>query len=67
MTWADEGKNQNGESKKPELLPTGDEAKEILDVLAAMFRDTPNPEDSTNADAKREDACPDNEGQEQFG
>ena len=67
MTWADEGKNQNGESKKPELLPTGDEAKEILDVLAAMFRDTPNPEDPTNADAKREDACPDNEGQEQFG
>jgi len=45
MTWADEGKYQNGEPKKPELLPTGDEAKEIIEVLAAMYRATHNPED----------------------
>jgi len=50
MTWADEGKNHNGEPKKPELLPPVDKAKEIVEVLAAMYRAMQNPEDATNDD-----------------
>ncbi len=48
MTWADEEKSHNGEPKKPELLPTGGKAKELREVLAAMYRAMHNPEDATN-------------------
>ncbi len=48
MTWADEGESHNGEPKKPELLPTGDKAKEIVEVLAAMYRAIHNLGDATN-------------------
>ncbi len=45
MSWADEGKNHNCERKKPELLPTGDNAKEVIELLAAMYRTAHDPED----------------------
>ena len=67
MTWPNKGKNHNGESKKSVLLPTGEKAKAIIEVLAAMFRDMRNPEDPANADAREKDACSDNEEQEQAG
>ena len=56
--------NGHGQSKKSELLPTGENAKAMIEVLAAMFRETRNSEVSANADAREEDACTDNEGQE---
>ena len=56
MTGADEGKNRNGEPKKSELLPKGREAKEIVAVLAAMYRATHNPEDMPNNDTEVEGA-----------
>jgi len=55
MTWSNEEKSQNGESKKPELLPTGERVKEIIEVLTAMYRAIQNPEDATN-DEKSEHA-----------
>ena len=55
MTWSNEEKGHNGEPKKPDLLPTGDKAKEIIEVLVAMYRATHNPEDATN-DEKSEHA-----------
>ena len=73
MTCTNEPNNHNGESKKSELLPTGDKAKEIIVVLAEMYRAKHNPEDPTNADDKGEhanwkrDTRPDKEGQEQTG
>ena len=48
MTWSNEEKSQNGEPKKPELLPTGERVKEIIEVLTAMYRAIQNPEDATN-------------------
>ncbi len=50
MSWADEGKNHNGERKKPQLLPTGDNAKEIIELLAAMYRTAHDPEDVADND-----------------
>ena len=64
MDSANERKNHNGESKS-ELLPTGEKAKVIIEVLATMFRDTRNPEDPTTDDAREKDAYPGKEGQEQ--
>ena len=55
MTWSNEEKSQNGESKKSELLPTGERVKEIIEVLTAMYRAIQNPEDATN-DEKSEHA-----------
>ena len=54
MTWANEGKNHNGEPKKPELLPTEDEAKEVLEVLVEMYRAIHNAGDAVNDDDKDE-------------
>jgi hypothetical protein len=65
MAWANERKNHNGESKKSELLPNGERAKAIIEVLAAMFRDMSNPENPTNVNAKEKDAPADKDGQEQ--
>jgi hypothetical protein len=48
MTWGNEGKSDNEQPKKSELLPTGDKAKEIVEVLTAMYRAIQNPEDATN-------------------
>lgn len=50
MTWANEEKGDNGQPKKSELLPPVDKAKEIVEVLAAMYRAMQNPEDATNDD-----------------
>ena len=56
MTWGNEGKSDNGQPKKSELLPTGDKAKEIVELLAAMYRAMQNPEDATNDDTGVESA-----------
>ena len=54
MTWADEN-NHNGEPKKPELLPTGEKTKELVEVLAALYQAMHNPEDAAD-DGKNEHA-----------
>ena len=56
MTWGNEEKSHNDESKKPELLPTGDKAKEIVELLAEMCRAMQNPEDVTNDEDRSEHA-----------
>ena len=56
MTWANEGNNDNDEPNKSELLPTGDKARELIEVLAAMYRATHNPEDMPNDDTEVEGA-----------
>ena len=56
MTWANEEKGDNGQPKKSELLPTGDKAKEIVEVLAAMYRAIHNLGDATNDDDRGEHA-----------
>ena len=71
MTCADEGKSHNSEPKKSKLLPTGGKAKELIEVLAAMYRAMHNPENATNDDDRSEhanqcrDAGPEKEGEEQ--
>ncbi len=50
MTWADEEKSHNGEQKKPGLLPAGDKAREIVELLVAMYHATHNAECATNDD-----------------
>jgi len=50
MTQANEQKNHNGEAKKPELLPTGDKAKGIVEVLLAIYLAMERPEDIANDD-----------------
>lgn len=50
MSWADEGKSDNGEPKKPGLLPAGDKAREIIELLAAMYRVMHNAEDVADND-----------------
>ena len=56
MTWVNEPNNHNDEPKKSELLPKRREAKEIVAVLAAMYRATHNPEDMPNDDTEVEGA-----------
>ncbi len=56
MTWADEAKNHNDESKKSELLPSVDKAKEIVEVLVEMYLVMHNPEDIANDDTGVESA-----------
>jgi hypothetical protein len=56
MTCANEGKNHNGEPKKPELLPTGDKATEVVEVLVEMYRAIHNAEDVANGDDRDEHA-----------
>lgn len=58
MTWDSEGKNRNGEPKKSGLLPAGDNAKEVVEVLAAMYTALHNPENATDDDAKDEHGEP---------
>ncbi len=55
MTWADED-NHSDEPKKLELLPRGDKAKEIVEVLAAIYRAMHSAEGATNDDETSEDA-----------
>ncbi len=50
MTWTNEPNNHNDEPKKSDLLPTGDKAKEIIELLAAMYRTAHNPEDVADND-----------------
>ncbi len=56
MTWANEEKDDNGQPKKSELLPTGDKAKEIVEVLAAMYRAAYKPEQAVDDDTRDEHA-----------
>jgi hypothetical protein len=56
MTWANECESHDGEPKKRELLPTGDKASEIVEVLVAMYRAIHNPEDTANDDDSSERA-----------
>lgn len=57
--------------KKAELLPPVGKAKELIEVLTAMFRAMQNPEEATNYDDRGEhgnqwgDAGPEKEGEEQ--
>jgi hypothetical protein len=62
MTWVDERKNHNGEPKKPGLLPSGEQAKEIIEVLVAMYRTPHKPEHAVDDDAKDKQASEDEEG-----
>ena len=50
MTWANEGNNDNDEPKKSELLPTGNKARETIELLAAMYRAMHNAEDVADND-----------------
>jgi hypothetical protein len=56
MTRANEEKSDNGKPKKSELLPQGDKAREIVEVLAMMYRTIHNPEAEANDDDKSEHA-----------
>ena len=56
MTWPNEGNSDNGKEKKPVLLPTGEQAKEIIEILAAIYRTAYKPEDAVDDDAKDEHA-----------
>jgi hypothetical protein len=72
MTCEDEGKSNNGQWKKSELLPRGDKAKEIVEVLAEMYRVIYNPEDVRNDDRsehanRKRDTSPDKGGKEETG
>lgn len=53
MTQANERKNHRGEPKKSELLPKGDRATEIIEMLVAMYRAMESPEDVGNDDHRR--------------
>jgi len=56
MNWENEGKSHNGKPKNSGLLPTGDKAKEIVELLAEMYRAMQNPEDATNDEDRSEHA-----------
>lgn len=56
MACTNEEESYDGEAKKRELLPTGDKAKEIVEVLAEMYQATHNPEDTAHDDANDEHA-----------
>jgi len=64
-------KERATKAKKSELLPPVGKAKELIEVLAAMFRAMQNPPDATNDDDRGEhgnqwgDAGPEKEGEEQ--
>jgi len=51
MVRANEQESYNGEPKKPELLPKGDNAKEIVEVLVEMYQAIHNPKDTVNHDS----------------
>lgn len=51
MTCTNEPNNHSGESTKSELLPRGDKGKQIVEVLAEMYRSTHKPEQAVD-DAK---------------
>lgn len=50
MIQPNEQKNHTGEPKKSELLPTGDKAKGIIEVLLAIYQAMERPEDIANDD-----------------
>jgi len=59
MTWVNEPNNHNDGPKKSDLLPTGDKAKEIVEVLVEMYLMylvMHNPEDIANDDTGVESA-----------
>ena len=62
MSWAGEGKNHNGERKKPQLLPAGDSAKEITDLLAEMYRTAHNSQDVADNDRAANGQQPNEDG-----
>jgi len=56
MTTPDEGNSDNGKWKKPGLLPTGEQAKDIVELLAAIYLAVYKPEDTADDEAKDEHA-----------
>lgn len=69
MCRANEESNQKCKPEKSELLPTGDKAKELIEVLAAMYRAMHNPEDTPNDKGRSKlnqwrDTGPEKEGEE---
>ena len=56
MCRANEESNQKCKPEKSELLPTGEKAKELIEVLAAIFRAMHNPEAAANDDDRSEHA-----------
>ena len=54
MSRIDEENGDNGRTKKPCMLPTGEQAKEITEVLAAMYQAARKPEDTVDDDANDE-------------
>jgi hypothetical protein len=54
MCQANEQNNQKCEPKRPELLPAGEKANEIIEVLTAMYRAAHDLEDGANEDDKNE-------------
>ena len=62
MTWADDPKNRNDEPKKSELLPSGDSAKEITDLLAEMYRTAHNSQDVADDDRAANGQQPNEDG-----
>lgn len=56
MTRESEGKHHGGEPKKPDLLATGEKAKEIVEVLAEMYRAVHGQTEAGNKDDSSEHA-----------
>jgi hypothetical protein len=56
MITPDEGNSDNGKAKKPDLLPTGEQAKEIIEVLAAIYLAVYKSEDTVDDEANDEHA-----------
>lgn len=54
MTRIDEENSDNGRTKKPCMLPTGEQAKDIVELLAAMYLAVYKPEDTADDEAKDE-------------
>jgi len=52
MTRIDEDNSDNGRTKKPCMLPTGEQAKLIVELLAAMYLAVHNSEDTADDEAK---------------
>ncbi len=50
MSRADEQEDHSKETENAGLLPTGKEAKELIEVLAALYRAVHNPEGAEDDD-----------------
>ena len=50
MSRADEQEDHSKETEKPGLLPAGEEAKELIEILAALYRAVHNPKGTEDGD-----------------